>query len=208
MTDQLSKEELFISQVSVIVVEKIAEYERIKSEYKTQKFLFIAGLTLIITFFNWEFSSTSYVNEKISLRNTPSSPLYNFTLFLNFNHTNEKININFLAYLRFVNGSYTEPKKVEWKYDNKSHNFYSNPLQFLGVDPILLNKGDRLFLQVNCDEKNYPRLNRRYFTFGYTTYIINSKDEIEERFLYKHYFLDEELSLYYKLMKEEFIITN
>ena len=198
MIDNLIKEELFKREVSVIVLENIANLEGKKLENEKQKFLFIVFATLILTIWSWK-SSTSYVNEKISLRNTPSFPLYNFTLFLNFNYTNEKININFLAYLGFVNGSFTKPKKVEWKYNNKSKYFYSNPLEFLGVDPILLNKGDRLFLQVNCNEKNYPRLNRKYFTFGYKTYIINSKDEIEERLLYKHYFLDEELSLYYKI---------
>ena len=80
MIDNLIKEEQFKREVSVIVLENIANLEGKKLENEKQKFLFIVFVTLILTICEWK-SSTSYVNEKISLRNTPSFPLYNSLYF-------------------------------------------------------------------------------------------------------------------------------
>ena len=63
MIDNLIKEELFRREVSVIVLENIANLEGKKLENEKQKFLFIVFATLILTIWSWK-SSTSYVNEK------------------------------------------------------------------------------------------------------------------------------------------------
>ena len=72
-------------------------------------------------------------------------------------------------------------------------------LQYLGIEHLYLNKEDKLFIAVFCKEENYKRLGGKIFYLGYSTYLINSSYEIEEKYQYKNYYLDEELLLNSKI---------
>ncbi len=57
MIDKLIKEELFKSQISVIVLENIADFE--KNNQKMKNKIFIVILTFFLNLWNWK-SSTSF----------------------------------------------------------------------------------------------------------------------------------------------------
>lgn len=183
--------------IGLLIDTKISKNEKTKVEDKKFKYKLIASLTLAISLVNFFVFNNSYLDEKISLHNTPTFPLYNLTLYLNFSFPNEKIDIIFFVWEEFRNGSHSTPKKVPWRC---SENYcYSYSELFFGINPIYLNEGDRLIIKANVDAINYQRLSRKYFSIGYLTYFVNTKNEIAKRFLSKHYFLDEELLLYNKI---------
>jgi hypothetical protein len=188
------------------VAQKKAEIEEAKRErkHRDEKAWRICGsmcLTCFAAFGYCLFFRTSEINEKISIHNTPFFPLYNLSAYMNFNSTKENIDISCIIWLYSKNGNSTPSKLVKWFPfpENKNFTYSKSLLQYLGIEHLYLNKEDKLFIAVFCKEENYKRLGGKIFYLGYSTYLINSSYEIEEKYQYKNYYLDEELLLNSKI---------
>ena len=185
-----------------MIVSEVAEkIERKYTEEKACRYCASMCLTCIAAFGYCLFLRTSNINEKISIHNTPFFPLYNLSAYMNFNNTKENIDISCIIWLYSKNGNSTPSKLVKWfPFPEKKNFTYSKSLlQYLGIEHLYLNKEDKLFIAVFCKEENYKRLGGKIFYLGYSTYLINSSYEIEEKYQYKHYYLDEELLLNSKI---------
>ncbi len=180
-----------------LIIKKIKEYEKAKENEQYFNCLSVFLLNSILAFIYYVFLRTSYINEKISIHNTPSFPLYNFSVNLNFDSFKENINIFCTVFLYLKNGTIITAKENNW-YQNKDENYfynvYSQPLKFLDNDPNL-KKEEYLCIVVFCNERDSTKLYGKSFTLNYSTYIINSNDEIEEKKEHKIFILDEELIL-------------
>ena len=188
------------------VAQKKAEIEEAKRErkHRDEKAWRICGsicLTCFAAGCYCLFSSTSNINEKISIHNTPFFPLYNLSVYMNFNYAKENIDISCGIWLYYENGTSTGLKKVKWFPfpENKDFIYSKSLLQYFGMEHLYLNKGDKLFIAVFCEEESYKKLEGKKFNLGYSTFLINSSYEIEEKYQYKHYYLDEELLLNSKI---------
>jgi len=184
-----------------LVIKNIKKYEKAKESEQYFNCLSVFLLNSILALIYYIFLRTSYINEKISIHNTPSFPLYNFSINVNFDFIKENINIFCTVFLYLKNGTIISAKEDKW-YPKKDENYfyyaYSQPLKFLGNDPNL-KKEEYLCIVVFCNEKDYLKLYGKSLTLNYSTYIINSNDEFEEKNDSKLFILDEELILNTKI---------
>lgn len=179
------------------VKEKISNIVKEKDEEELSNYISALLLNLLITVIYYLFIRTPQINEKSSIHNIPSFPLYNLSINVNFDLIKENIQIFCHAFLYLKNGSIIQTKEG-WFHTKDEKYYYTQPLKFLGNYPIL-NEEECLCIVVICNERDYNKLYGKMFTLNYRTYIINSNDHIEEKNNQKIYILDEELILNSKI---------
>lgn len=184
-------------KVNEKVEEKISNIKQVKSEEERRNYITVVLFNFIITFIYYICIRTSKINEKFSIHNIPSFPLYQLTLNVNFDLIKGGIDISCYSFLYFKNGS-TIKAKYEWFPSEDKKYYYTQPLIFLGNYPTL-NEEDYLCVVVFCHESDHKKLSGKIFTLNYSTFIINSNDHIEEKKNQKIYILDEELILKSKI---------